>query len=237
MNPRQRRGVLLLLATGIGAVIVFFAVSAYVSSVSSQVGNLVPVVTLSQDVAELEPVTQEMIEVVERPARWVPEGALSAPEQVAGLVSAGTYRAGALVQDGMLREPPGLQPGYREVAIMVDAETGVAGKVGPGDRVDLLATTVDPVSDAQRAEVWVSNALVIEVGVTQAVEEENPQGGFTDSQGVPVTFALSTNDALRVAYAESFAVKLRLALRGLGDEAKVPAEERVYEQTPQVVAP
>ncbi|WP_127132215.1 Flp pilus assembly protein CpaB [Georgenia sp. SYP-B2076] len=234
MNPRQRRGVLLLIATGIGAVVVFFAISAYVSSVASQVGNMVPVVTLTRDVEALEPVRPEMVEVVERPERWVPETALRSLDQAAGLVSTGPFRADTMLQDGMLTEAPGLNPGFREVAIMVDAETGVAGKVSSGDRVDILATTVDPGTDAQRAEVWVSSALVIEVGLPQPVEGEDVNGGFDSSQGVPVTFALSTADALRVAYAESFAVKLRLALRGLGDESDVPAEERVYEQIPGV---
>lgn len=237
MNPRQRRGVLLLLATGIGAVIVFFAISAYVSAVASQVGNLVPVVTLARDVDELEPVTLEMVRVVEQPERWVPDGALHSVEEVVGLVSAGSYQEQAILQSGMLREQPGLVPGFREVAIMVDAETGVAGKVSSGDRVDIIATTVDPVTDGQRAEVWVPNALVVEVGIPRAVGEDEPTGAFSDSQGVPVTFALSTNDALRVAYAESFAVKLRLALRGLGDEAVVPGEDSVYEELPEVVAP
>jgi pilus assembly protein CpaB len=237
VNPRQRRGALLLIATGIGAVIVFFAISAYVSSVASQVGNVVPVVTLTRDVEALETVNQEMVEVVQRPERWVPETALRSVEEAVGLVFAGTFRADSMLQDGMLTEAPGLTPGNREVAIMVDAETGVAGKVSSGDRVDIIATTVDPGTDAQRAEVWVNNALVLEVGLPQAVEGEGVDGGFESSQGVPVTFALSTADALRVAYAESFAVKLRLALRGLGDEAQVPAEERVYEQVPGVVAP
>ena len=38
MNPRQRRGVLLILVTVLGAVVTFGAVFNYVQSVSSQVG-------------------------------------------------------------------------------------------------------------------------------------------------------------------------------------------------------
>ncbi|MGO1318554.1 MAG: hypothetical protein ACTMIR_16215, partial [Cellulomonadaceae bacterium] len=53
-------------------------------------------------------------------------------------------------------------------------------------------------------------------------------GDFGVSRGVPVTFALTSEDALRLAYVESFSVKLRLALRGAGDEQELPENERVF---------
>ena len=40
----------------------------------------------------------------------------------------------------MLVAPPELAPGQREVAILVDAETGVAGKIGPDSVVDIVGT-------------------------------------------------------------------------------------------------
>ena len=40
----------------------------------------------------------------------------------------------------MLIAPPQLAPGQRELAILVDAETGVAGKIGPDSIVDVIAT-------------------------------------------------------------------------------------------------
>ena len=230
MNPRQRRGVLLLLATALGAVAVFVAVSVYVGDVNSKVGAYAPVLELTADVTELQPITADMVTVTQLPARWVSQTALTSVDQIVGMVATGNYTAGSSLQDGMVAAPPGLQPGYREVAILVDAETGVAGKVTSGDRVDIIATTRGTDATTQRSEIWVENALVLEVGVTTHVENQDTAGGFQEGTGVPVTFALPVEEALRLAYVESFSTKLRLALRGRGDEASLPLDQLFFEQ-------
>jgi len=226
LNPRQRRGVFFLVVTSILAVAVFVGVLSYVRSVSSQVGPMVTVLRLNQSVDALEPVDESMLEQVRVPERWVPETAVRDTEDAAGLVAATGYEEGSLLQSGMLVERPGLQPGFREVAIVVDAETGVAGKVQPGDHVDIIATMggrngVKPVS-----RVWVSNVLVLEVGLPHTVEDPDT---LATRSGLPVTFALSTEDALTLAYVESFSEKMRLALRGAGDEDMLPEQQRVYD--------
>lgn len=230
MNPRQRRGILLLLATAIGAVLVFVAVAAYTRSVATQVGPMTTVLRLSAPVTELQPLTPEIVEEVDVLERWVSASALTSLDAITGMVAASNFESGVTLQQGMIRQPPGLQPGYREVAIMVDAETGVAGKITPGSRVDIIATTVDPATDLQRSEIWVGNALIIEVGVATTVEGADAAGNFVQNNALPVTFALASDDALRLAYAESFAVKIRLALRGAGDLEQLPPGQSVYEQ-------
>jgi len=134
-----------------------------------------------------------------------------------------------LLQQGMVRDRPGIQTGNREIAILVDARTGVAGKVQPGDRVDLIAT-MQPDQQAPRAEVIVSDALIIDVGVTrEGRENDRNSADFGEPQTlVPVTFALPVPDALKVSYAESFATELRLALRGGGDDSVVDDSQRVF---------
>lgn len=228
MNPRQRRGVLFLVVTSVLAVAVFVGVLYYVRTVSTQVGPMVTVLQLNRSVDALEPVDESMLDRVRVPERWVPETAVRSVADTADLVAATSYEEGSMLQAGMLVERPGVQPGFREVAILVDAETGVAGKVEPGDHVDIIATMggsgdVQPVS-----RVWVSNVLVLEVGLPRTVEDPDD---LSTSSGLPVTFALSTQDALTLAYVESFSVKLRLALRGAGDEDMLPAEQRVYDGT------
>lgn len=225
MNPRQRRGVFFLVVTSILAVAVFVGVLSYVRTVSSQVGPMVTVLQLNRSVDALEPVDESMLDRVTVPERWVPSTAVRDVADVGDLVAATAYEKGSMLQGGMLVERPGVQPGFREVAIIVDAETGVAGKVEPGDHVDIIATMgggdVKPVS-----RVWVSNVLVLEVGLPRTLEDPDD---LSTTSGLPVTFALSTQDALTLAYVESFSVKLRLALRGAGDEAMLPAEQRVYD--------
>lgn len=229
MNPRQRRGALLLVVTSIGAIVVFFAVLTFVGDVSSKVGPMTGVLQFTRDVAALEPIESDMIEIVEVPERWAPSTAMHTENEVVGLVAGAGYVAGSTVQEGMLVPRPGVQPGYREVAIVVDAETGVAGKVAPGNHVDIIATVAGTETTAARAEIWVSNALVLEVGVPTGVEGSDSSGNFSTSSGVPVTFALTAEDALRLAYIESFSVKLRLALRGDGDDQELAPVDQVFE--------
>jgi Flp pilus assembly protein CpaB len=229
LNPRQRRGVFFLVVTSMLAVAVFAGVLYYVRTVSTQVGPMVTVLQLNRSVDALEPVDESMLDLVSVPERWAPETAVRDVGDTADLVAATAYEKGSMLQAGMLVDRPGVQPGFREVAILVDAETGVAGKVEPGDHVDIIATMggsgdVRPVS-----RVWVSNVLVLEVGLPRTVED--PDDLSTTTSGLPVTFALSTQDALTLAYVESFSVKLRLALRGAGDEDLLPAEQRVYDGT------
>jgi pilus assembly protein CpaB len=229
MNPRQRRGGLLLVITALGAIAVFLAVVVYVGDVSSRVGPMTQALRLKQDLAAYQPVEPDMFETVELPERWLPEHALQDLAQVEGLVAATNLPQGSTLQEGMLVQRPGVQPGFREVAIVVDAETGVAGKVSPGNHVDIIATTAGAEGTPPRSEIWVSNALVLEVGLPRDVESSDSAGNFEASQGVPVTFALTSDDALRLAYAESFSVKLRLALRGDGDDQVVPDDDLVFQ--------
>ena len=115
MNPRQRRGVLLLLVTLLGAALTFVGVATYVSSVSSQVGPMTQVLRLTTDVEALHAVTEADVEVVEVPERWAPANAVSSYGQVEGLVAASAYAAGSVLQTGMLTDPPGLTNGAREI--------------------------------------------------------------------------------------------------------------------------
>jgi pilus assembly protein CpaB len=233
VNPRQRRGALLLGAAVLGALVVFFTVLSYVGDVSAQVGSTRTVLELNRAMAAYEPITEEHVSAVEVPERWLPEAAVTELDQITGLVAASDLPAGAMLQRGMVRDRPGIQQGFREIAILVDARTGVAGKVGPGDSVDIIATS-QPEEQAARAEIIVSDALVIDVGVPQESREEDTTAeNFGEPQQlVPVTFALPIADALRVSYAESFATEVRLALRGGGDDTPVDPASGRYEPLP-----
>ena len=114
----------------------------------------------------------------------------------------------------MLVTPPEISEGEREVAILVDAATGVAGKISPGRQVDVIASygavPADPENgikaEPARSIVIVPGAKVIAVGTPR----EKPANNAQDAQQapgtvVPVTFALSKKQELRVAHAQVFA--------------------------------
>src|SRR5690606_25350628 len=122
----------------------------------------------------------------------------------------------SLLQKDMLAERPDLEPGQQEIAIMIDAATGVAGKITPGARVNIFATfdgdlQGDKDAGAPESRIIVTNARVIDVGELTSLEDDpdrDERGG--PEEAVPITFALETLDAQRLAFAESFAENVRL---------------------------
>lgn len=230
MNPRQQRGLLLLVLTALGAVAVFFAVAAFTAEVNSRVGPMASAWQVSRDVEAYEALEAGDLVEVEVPERWLPSTAIAGPEALVGKVAATAIPTDSLLQVGMFTDPPSIAPSFREVAIMVDAETGVAGKVQPGNRVDIIATLPESETQPARAEVWVADALVLEVGLPQETADSDVAGNLSSTSGVPVTFALPAEDALRLAYVESFSEKLRLSLRGAGDDGVLPPDAQTYQE-------
>jgi pilus assembly protein CpaB len=227
MNPRQRRGLLLLILAAVGAITVFFAVSSYVSDVRSQVEPLITVLRLKADAEPYSPIDESELEEFDVPRRWAPETALRDRSELIGQVPASQLETGSILQRGMLVPEPSLEPGQRELAILIDAETGVAGKVGSGDIVDIVASFEGDEAVAPKSQIVVAGARVIDVGVqrTREVPGPDPQ----EEEVIPVTFALSVQESLILTYAESFAAEVRLALVRPGETEPVPPKQREYE--------
>lgn len=214
MNPRQRRGAVLLIFAAIGAIVVFVSVVGYVGSVRAEVRDKISVLQLTQPVAAYAQVDESEVKRVELTANGMPRDALLTDLQdLTGKVAATDVPEGALLEKGMFVNAPTLQPGQREIAIMIDAETGVAGKVQPGMLVDIYGSFQQQNGTRQKscAVRVISNARVINVGQLRKETGQNPNDV---TQVVPITFALSVADSLKLTYAESFASKVRLALIG-----------------------
>ncbi len=215
-----------MLLAAAGGVAVFVLVSRYVADVRSQVEPMTTVLWLTEDVPVQQPIPDSAVEEREIPRRWVPESALRSRSELEGLVAATALPAASILQDGMVRERPHLEIGQREIAIMVDAETGVAGKIRPGDVVDIYATFPGDGETPPSSEIVVSGAEIIDVGTELLSGEEDL--GFSESRVVPVTFALSVRDSLVLTYVESFATKVRLGLLAPGDDQPLPTDARRF---------
>lgn len=232
MNPRQRRGVLFLAFAVIGAVAVFFSVVGYVNDVESQVGNRVTAYVVDTEVDAYQPLDVDDLEEIEVPERWLPEGAVRSPDELIGNVTAARLSKGTLLQSSNLVRQPSLEPGQREIAILVDAETGVAGKVAPGDYVDVWATFDESITgEGARTKLIAQRLLVIDVGLKVSREKARSNGAISETQAVPVTFATERSQIQALSFAESFAIETRLALRPPGDSSVVPGGQRTYEET------
>jgi pilus assembly protein CpaB len=233
VNPRQRRGLLLIAIAALGLVVVFVLVAGYVSDVREEVDPKVSLLALAKPVAAHQAITDDMVKTVDMPARWAPPSAMRDPGGLVGRVAGTDLEPGTLLQEDMLIAPPQLAPGQRELAILVDAETGVAGKIGPDSVVDLIATYPGSQTKAPESRVVVPSARIIEVGRPRlkggnAVQEQAADPG----QVVPITFALSPEQALVVSYAESNASEVRLALLRPGDAAELTSKQKVYRREP-----
>ncbi|GAB3242043.1 Flp pilus assembly protein CpaB [Kineosporia babensis] len=237
MNPRQRRGVLLMAVAVLGAVAVFVMIAGYVTDIGRQVGPMTTSYRFTSDVAKNEPITEDAVEEVELPSKWLPEAAIQSFDTSRGLVATTDIPEGAMLQEGMAASPPELQPGQSEIAILIDAETGVAGKIQKGDLVDIYGTfkvrstnSDGATQDVDQARVIVSNAQVLAIGALQRVDAPDQEAGdFQQNEVVPVTFALDRDDSLKVTYAESFATKVRLALVAPGTRSKQPGAADVLD--------
>ena len=234
MNSRQRRGVVLMLLSALCALGVFAAVLVLVRDVESKVGSEVTAYELKQDVPAYERLDVGKLRKVAVPERWLPETAVRDPKELRGKIAANALRKGSLLQTDMLADRPALEPGQQEIAIMIDAATGVAGKITPGARVNIFATFDGEVTGdgknarAPESRIIVAGARVIDVGrLTSLSERDRDQRGGPE-EVVPITFALGTRDAQRLAFAESFAENVRLALVAPGSDETIPEEDRTY---------
>jgi pilus assembly protein CpaB len=233
VNPRQRRGLLLIGIAALGLAVVFVLIAGYVADVRREVDPKVRLLALAKPAERYQAITDDMVKTIEMPERWAPPSALRDPGQLVGLVAGTDLEPESLLQRDMLTAPPQLAPGQRELAILVDAETGVAGKIGPDALVDVIATYPGNDRKAPESRVVVPNARIIEVGQPRLAGGRGVQEQAADpSEVVPVTFALTPEQALVLSYAESNASEVRLALLRPGSEEELKRDQRVYSRDP-----
>lgn len=210
MNPRQRRGVLYLLAAAALSIAVFVAVSSYVSNVESQVGPRTTVFRVAKPIDAYRPLGASNIEAVEVPRRWAPQTAVSSLRDLEGRRVGFPLQAGTVVTSDMLIPSTDLSPTEREIAINVNSVTGVAGRVRPGDRVDIVAVFAEVPGLPKQVRVLVRDVRIVSIGGQQTITVDDTDSVGDTRDVVPVTLALEPKDSLSVTYAAAFAQEVRL---------------------------
>ncbi|MER6192615.1 Flp pilus assembly protein CpaB [Streptomyces cyaneofuscatus] len=232
MNSRQRRGVILLLLSVLCAFGAFAGVLSVISDVNSKVGPEVTAYQLKSDVAPYTALNSGQFEKIAMPKRWLSENAVTDLREVEGKIAVTELRGGSLLQSDMMVRKPELRAGEQEIAIMIDAATGVAGKITPGATVNIYATFAGEQQqengEPAQSKVIVSNAKVLEVGKLTALNPSGDDRRTQMTEAVPITFALNTLDTQRIAYAESFAEHVRLALVAPGSDGTIRPGDRTY---------
>ncbi|MER6913669.1 Flp pilus assembly protein CpaB [Streptomyces sp. NPDC000594] len=229
MNSRQRRGVILLLVSVLCALGAFAGVISVINDVNSKVGPEVSAYRVASDVAPYTTLRASQFEKVSMPRRWLPGTAVTDLSALRGKIAVTELRKGSLLQDDMIVARPALAEGQQEIAIMIDAATGVAGKITPGDRVNIYATFAGETDGApDQSRLIVAGARVIDVGRLTPFDQRGEDRRTRVREAVPITFALGTQDAQRVAHAESFAEHVRLALLARGGSGAARSGDSTY---------
>ncbi|MFF5974138.1 Flp pilus assembly protein CpaB [Streptomyces sp. NPDC012769] len=229
MNSRQRRGVILLLLSVLCALGAFAGVLSVISDVNSKVGPEVTAYRIKGDIAPYTPLRAHQFEKITMPERWLPATAVTDLARTEGKIAVTTLKRGSLLQADMIVERPALAPGQQEIAIMIDAATGVAGKITPGATVNIYATFAgERGGPAAQSKLIVAAARVLDVGALTPIDAGREDRAGRATEAVPITFALTTADAQRVAYAESFAEHVRLALVAPGTTTPPDPRDRTY---------
>ncbi len=126
-----------------------------------------------------------------------------------------------------------LAPGTRAIAIGVDAVSGVAGLIWPGDRVDVILTQEMPGANTSPGHRVLAETVLRDARVI-AVDQEIVQGapataGVAGKLARTVTLQVSAPDAERLVVAQHLG-RLSLAMRAAADAAQAAnyAEGGVY---------
>lgn len=225
---RDRRGRTIQVVSLIALAFTFAAIKIYVDDVRSQVGDLVPVLSVTVDVPAFASIAPDEVEVVEIPEKWTSGTELKDVAAISEFVAAQELTAGTVLREGTVAALPAVDPGQREIAILVSAETGVAGKVKPGSVVDIFATFDRGDAAAACATIVVPRADVTDVGGEQTRTSEE-EGAFAVEDVIPVTFALDPFQTRKLVYAESFATEVRLALVSPTEPPDAPLDDTLVE--------
>jgi pilus assembly protein CpaB len=232
LHLRSRGLLLLLLALALGGAAVWLAAgwldrAAQASAREARESAAVETVRLLVAARDLEPgdvLTPAMLTLADWPRPAVQPQHLVAqqvpPARLAGgivrmAVAAGQPLTATHVihrgEQGVLAAL--IAPGRRAVTIPVNAAAGLAGLVGPGDRVDILLTAALPGSRRIVGLTVVDNVRVL--GVDRRLKAE--QGD--DQQGPPatVTLEVTPRQAEAMAVAQEMG-RLSLSLRNLARE-------------------
>lgn len=241
MNPRQRQGIILLAVAGLGAVAATVMLLNFVADVASQVGPTVTVLQLQADVGAQQPV-EAAASAVEIPERWAPQQAFRETGEIQGLVAVTDLPAGSLLQGGMLVPPQPIAPGERLMTIMVGPDMGAGSAMVPGSLVDIVGAFRAEDGQPPEVRLIMEAARVVSAGADVPLPvDEGEQGAEGEEAGdtepapgdtVPVTFALSFEDAVRLTYVQDLAGGLRMFLRPTGDVGAIPDAARSYQLTP-----
>lgn len=223
---RRRRALLLgglaLLLGGLAA----HNVSGREAALERRVGGLVDVVVAREPIDSGAPVQAGALAVRRVPQRFAPDGAIPAPDTLAGLRASVDIAAGSDITDAMVgdgRSPSAAGPpirGGERVAQLV--ALGSPDLVTAGSRVDILVTPEPEADEAGSSVLALEDVEVL--AAAPAEDEQSPAGAKAGKPSpgarVAVSLRVTLRQAVYLAAAQDFARELRLLPRAEGDRRR-----------------
>ncbi len=192
--------------------------------------QMVKVVQAKTDIKEREQIKESMLQLVEVPASFVPSGALTEIQGLAGRPTRVAILSGDILTERKLYKDIKdsgftgiIPPDRRAISIAVTDVTGVSGFMKPGDYVDVMFITEKADNSKISGEVILQNVLLLGVNSMAERTDNQKSGKDGDSKekqleasfgGKPMTATLAVRpeEELRLAVAAQ-AGQLYLALR------------------------
>ena len=179
----------------VGATFVLRDHLARLEAQAASAGPGAQVVVAEADLARGTVAEASALSTAQRPERYLPPGAMSSVEEVAGSMLAADVAAGEIVTSARLASSGGptaamVPPGLRAAPVQVPAPPGL---VAPGDRVDVLATFA---AGQPHTETVVAGAEVLSIlpGSLEGLES-----------AATLVLLVSPDAAEKLAYARAFA--------------------------------
>jgi Flp pilus assembly protein CpaB len=219
LSRRARAVAFLALAAGLAALAAVVA-NGYGSSLARSFGPLRDVVVASRDMPAGVPIGRaelsHSLEIRRIPARFIPPGALSVPQEALGQEPAIVLPAGSYLIATQLRSPaaghahgrPQLAHGRRPVEIAISGGGALLATGGSpdGSKVDVVVIT-EPRGPGP------GHTYVAAAGVRLLALTQQDPAGPGPALGWSATLALTRDQALELIEAESFARGVRLLPR------------------------
>lgn len=226
MRPKSLALLLLALGCGLVASIGITQVMAKKSDVSTPVLDTDPVFIAIKDIPVGEPLNAQLIKLEQWPKDKVPPGALTRIEEVEGLRPRTKLYAGEPILRTKLfgkgAGEPGASPqipkGLRVVSVKVDAVSGTASLILPGDRVDVLAHLLpNPTAGINEPTTRTVLQNIKVFACDNVVNLENMDGDGKSMAAKTISLLVTPEQAQKVTLATELG-QVRLVLRSPEDD-------------------
>jgi pilus assembly protein CpaB len=228
-RTRRRRAVLLLaLALACGG-LAASEVGSRVRDIEAQVGRPVPVLVAARDLEPGAALRRSDLAVKEVPERFVPPGALAAPEEAVGSEASsalprGGYLTASALAGGSEREagePSALRRGERAVEVAVAGGAALAERVAPNGRVDVIVST-EQGDGAGRAFLALESVQLLDLRAGVEGPGAAPKDGESAAAAASAvaTLRVTIRQAVYLTAAQNFAREVRLLPRPPGDRRR-----------------